>query len=214
VKWSVGKDRKNLRFEYGSLIQGYRVLGFGDWGNAVYAVGRTRNEVKPYFVEAIAEGVTTATWGHVAKTQIWNDIADDNDLRRRARKYAREASAIGKRMAIAFRVKGLLPVDGWDICDSVQFIINDGAVATERYGSGGWWTIWGWEWRWYSDGHDEMTLVTLPRNDDEAPVPDIIPSAPVHNQPEWAVKNGPPAVLIRLDTGRELDTGLKLDSYR
>ena len=84
--------------------------------------------------------------------------------------------------------------DGWDICDSVPVRIQRGVVDTTRYGSG-YWTIWGWTWQSYPDGHADMGLTILPREDTVPPSSDLIPSKPIlSKQDDWVVKAGPPVV--------------------
>jgi len=192
VRSNAGVDRPNIRLSYGSLIQAYRVVGLGDWGDKVYGVGRKRNELKPRFMTMTAPNLDLHDWGEIGKAAVWQDIEDETDLQRRARTMATEISRAGKRIALGLRVGSLLPLDGWNICDNVVIDIDDGTVATAGYGTGGWWTIWGWEWRLYPDGHDDLTLVTKPREDISDPVDDLIPSRPVHIQPEWSVGHGRP----------------------
>jgi hypothetical protein len=195
VRSSAGKDRPNLRFEYGGLVQAYRVMALGDWADKVYGVGRKRNELKPYYAALNAPGVDPADWGEVAKAAVWQDISDTKDLTRRARQMATELSRAGKRIALGLRVHSVMLLDGWSICDNIQLDIEHGSVFTPLYGTDGWWTIWGWEWRLYPDGHDELTFVIKPTEGVGDPVEDLIPSQPIHIQPEWTVAHGPPTPL-------------------
>jgi hypothetical protein len=195
VRSSAGKDRPNLRFEYGGLVQAYRVMALGDWADKVYGVGRLRNQLKPYYQAMDAPGVAISDWGEIAKASVWQDISDVKDLTRRARQQATELSRAGKRIALGLRVHSVALLDGWSICDNILLDIEHGSVATSNYGTAGWWTIWGWEWRLYPDGHDELTLVIKPTEGVGDPVDDLIPSQPVHVQPEWSVAHGPPPPL-------------------
>jgi hypothetical protein len=102
-------------------------------------------------------------------------------------------SKVGKRMALAIRVDSIAVKDGWDICDSVLVDIDRGVVNTLNYGSG-YWTIWGWSWQLYPDGHTDLTLSISPRLDAEAPDGSLIDSDPISTGSEWVVgAGGPPA---------------------
>ena len=47
-----GKDRDNIRLEYGGLVQDFRVVALGDFGTLFYALGRTaKGEVTPFYLD-------------------------------------------------------------------------------------------------------------------------------------------------------------------
>jgi hypothetical protein len=123
---------------------------------------------------------------------VWQDISDVNDLTRKARSLATEMSRAGKRIALGLRTHAVALLDGWALCDNIRLDISHGSVDTMGYGTDGWWTIWGWEWRLYPDGHDELTFVVKPTEGVSEPVTDLIPSSPIHVQPEWTIAHGPP----------------------
>jgi hypothetical protein len=65
--WDVldnpGLDRANLVFQYGGLVQGFRVVPFGNFGTTVYAIGRVLNETLPHYIKQAAPGISEATYG-------------------------------------------------------------------------------------------------------------------------------------------------------
>lgn len=211
-----GTNRKALRLEWGGLIQGFRILGFGDFAVKVYGIGREVNELKPHYKSGSAPNMPTATWGNLAKVAVWQDIDDESDLARRVAQLAAESGRVGKRMALGLRVRGLGPFDGWDITDSVPIDIVRGVVDTGHFAPDppgsptaglSWWTIWGTEWRWYPDGHDELTLVVRPREDSNPPDPDLVIAKPFEPTPEWTLAPGAPdAATLSPLTAFYLDT--------
>jgi len=194
-KWRVlndpGLDRDNLRMEYGGLVQGFRTVPFSGWGTAVNAVGRTTLGTKVYSARKVAAGISEATYGAWPTTTMYQDIDDLNDLRRRTAQAAAQVAKVGKLMGIGIRVGSLGIKDMWDICDSVPILIQRGVVDTTRFGSG-YWTIWGWNWQSYPDGHADLNLTLAPRQDTVPPNPDLIPSEPILDTPDFATGVGPP----------------------
>lgn len=191
-----GTSRPALRMEYGGLIQGFRIQAMGDFAVSVLGIGRETGELKPFYKTGTSPGLTTAVWGNLARVAVWQDIDDENDLKRRVDQLAAESGRIGKRMALGLRVHGLGPFDGWDLTDSVPIDIVRGVVDTGHYAPDvdglSWWTIWGTEWRLSPDQHDELTLVVRPREDALPPDPDLVVSKPFVPTPEWTLGHGAP----------------------
>jgi hypothetical protein len=195
-----GTNRKALRLEWGGLVQGFRIQAFGDFAVRVLGIGREVNELKPHYATGNAPNMSTSTWGNLARVAVWQDIDDEADLQRRVDQLAAESARVGKRMALGLRVRGIAPFDGWDLTDSVPIDIVRGVVDTGNFApdpSGetaglSWWTIWGTEWRWYPDGHDELTLVVRPREDSNPPNPDLVVGKPFVPTPEWTMAPGAP----------------------
>ena len=206
-KWRVvynpGIDRPNIRLEYGGLVQGFRTIPFSNWGTAVDAIGRTVTGTKVYSARAVGVGINEGLYGAFPTTTMHQDIDDSNDLQRRANQEAAKVSKVGKMLGVGIRVGSLTVKDGWDICDSVKVDIKRGVVDTTRFGSG-YWTIWGWTWNSYPDGHSNMVLSLAPREDNTPPNPDLIPSSPILSTPEWQLEEVPPTVdddgIFWLDT--------------
>ena len=194
-KWRVlndpGINRDNLRLEYGGMVQGFRTVPFSGWGTAVHATGRTVLGTKVYSDRKVAPGIDETIYGAWPTTTMYADIDDLNDLRRRTAQAAAQVAKVGKLMALGIRVGSLDIKDSWDICDSVPVHIKRGVVDTTRFGSG-YWTIWGWSWQSYPDGHSDTNLVLAPRQDTVAPDPDLIPSEPILDTPDFATGTGPP----------------------
>ena len=128
-------DRDNLRLEYGSLVQGFHVIPFGQWATKVHGIGRTTDGVKPFYATAKAPGIDETVWGSYPHVNVWSDLEDANDLQRRTNQAAVSVAKIGKRMALGIRVDSLDVKDGWDITDSVPVKIVRGVVDTTRFGS-------------------------------------------------------------------------------
>ena len=190
VRDAPGKDRPNMRLQYGGLVQGFRIIGFGQWGTKAYGIGRGKSTEVYYDIEP-APGISEGIYGTVPQVSLWPEVVDENDLKRRTKQVARTIAKVGKRMALGLLVDGLDVKDGWDLTDNIPVDIVRGAIDTSRFGSG-YWTIWGWSWQSYPDGHSDMTVSVLPREDDVAPNPDLIPSLPIHTTPEWGFGFGPP----------------------
>ena len=189
---NVGSDRDNIRLEYGSMLQGYRVVAMDEFVNLVYGIGKEPNKLKPHFSKVAAPNVAQSDWGSIGKSAFYPDVVDRQDLTRRTRAEAIRASRVGKRMALALRVDGLDIWDGYDLLDNIPITIDDGVVDTSQYGSG-YWTIWGGEYRVYPDGHDEVSLIVRPKGDGAAIDTDLITTDPIHAQAEWTVGSGAPA---------------------
>jgi hypothetical protein len=194
-----GIDRPALRMEYGGIIQGFRIIALGDFSVAVLGVGRKVSGLEVFY-QTGTSALSQATWGNLTKAAVWQDVDDANDLKRRATQMASEASRVGKRLALGFRVASISPFDGWDLTDSVPVSIERGVVNTNLYApdtSGewiglSWWTIWGCEWRFNPDGHDELTMVMRPREDKNTASSDLLVAKPFYPVPEWRVGHGPP----------------------
>jgi len=98
----------------------------------------------------------------------------------------------GKALRFGIRVGAFDIKDGWDITDDIPVRIKRGVVDTSRYGSG-YWTIWGWVWQSYPDGHSDLDLVIGPREDATPLNPDLIPSLPIFStDQQWQVGYGKP----------------------
>lgn len=209
-----GADRNSLRMSYGSLLQNFRVIAMGeDHATRVNAVGTRVNSVKPRYYMWPEEGGTdflTNTFGNLQRVEIWDDIADVNDLKRRTRQLRSEASKVGKRIRLAIRVHGVLPFDGYDLTDNFPLDIDRGIVETAQYGSG-YWTILGLEYRIFPDGHDELTWAIKPREDDTPPSADLLPSDPMTDWPTTVTPNDVEYVQL---AGAPLPWGtIKTDYY-
>jgi hypothetical protein len=189
-----GVERDNLRMEYGGLVQGFRLIGFGDFATVQHGVGRVRNGFNIFYRTKTADGLTISGadgYGRIEQVDLWETVNDSNDLERRVKQVSAERARIGKRVALGLRVDAVAPLDGYQIGDFIPVHIQRGVVDTEAYGSG-YWTIVGVEYRVFPDGHTETTLVILPREDGVEPDPDIIPSVEVLGGSEWQVDYGRP----------------------
>jgi hypothetical protein len=186
-----GSNKDALRLEFGGLVQGYRIVAYDDYRNKVYAIGIKPNASKPFFLSRVAQGVTLADWGVWGKPELHGDIVDKKDLERRARASANRMSRPGKSIALGIRVRSIDYCDGYDVLDSVPIDIVDGAIDTNNFG-GGYWTIWGINYRVYDDEHDELTWILRPKGDSSDFDPDLITSEPEAISSEWAWGSGAP----------------------
>ena len=195
LRKTPGHERNNLKLSYGGLLQNFRVIAMGtDYATRAHGMGTSPSNTKPrYFVHPSAgsSDFLTSTFGNLQRVEIFQDLDDENDLKRRVKQMLKESSKVGQRINMAIRVHGINPWDGYDLTDQIPIDIDYGVVNTEAYGSG-YWTIWGLEWRLFPDGHDELTWAVRPREDLEDPDPSLVPSRPIHDEPEWALGNGPP----------------------
>ena len=192
LKENAGRVRENMRLRYGELVQGYRVMAMGDFASRVYGIGRITNEIRPRFKATSVPGISMATWGRTERVAIWDDLADEHDLQRRVNQLAQELGKVGKRVALGLRVTGIEPLDGYNLLDHVPLEIKHGVVDTTKYGSG-YWTIHAVEWRMFPDGHQDTTLVVLPREDDVPPDSNLIDANPVSGGDEWTSGAGLPS---------------------
>ncbi len=189
-----GTTRDNLRLEFGSLVQGFRIIPMGDFASRAHGVGREPYATKPWYFRYPVVGSPlplSEDFGSISKANVWEDVIDRNDLKRRVQQMYSEYSAIGKRVALGLKVHGLGFRDGYTLCDDVPLDIDSGIVNTNAWGTG-YWTIWGHEYRVYPDGHDELTLVLRPKESLVPQVPDIADSDPIPRDPSTDVGCGPP----------------------
>ena len=140
-------------------------MALGDFGTRVLGIGQKRGEVKVYRARSAQSALTEAQWGRRAKTRFYPTSSTSNDLQRRVNEDANRA--VEGRQADGAGASGptcCAPFDGWDIGDNIVDRHRTGAWSTPaQYGSGGYWTIYGVEWRYYPDGHTDLTLTILPK---------------------------------------------------
>jgi hypothetical protein len=168
-----GVDRKGIRLTYGGMVQGFNIIGFGDFASRAYGIGRTLKGSELFYKVAGAPGTSPSHYGSIETVDFYDNVHDKNDLLRRVKQRAASMGRVGKRVAIGLKVEGMRPFDGYDIADSVIVDIKRGIIDTMRYGSG-LWMIHGVEWRVFPDGHDELTLVVLPKEDGVAADKDLL----------------------------------------
>lgn len=194
-----GEERPELRLEYGSLVQGFEVIPFGDFAVRVHGVGHKPLEAKPLYRVHTADGVDIQTWGDISKVRLWNEVEHGDDLSKRVLEEAANAARIGKRVAVGIRVRGLDPLDRWRVGDQIPLAIKRGPIDTRYWTPDerdddvalSWWRIWGWEWRVATGGNDELSLVLLPRVDSAKPLDDtddhpfLAHVARYQDDPDW-----------------------------
>ena len=185
VEDNPGTDRTNIRLEYGGLVQGYRTIPFGDFGTRVLAIGKTPIGFQIEYTTVPTPPPTgelstynETRYGNLPKIMFEQDIADRNDLKRRAARFAQEVGAIGKQVGLGLRVDALAIKDGWDICDSFPVVIERGPVDTSTWPTN-MMTAWGWALTVGDNGHTEIVLPLQPKADEAEPDAGIIGSDPV-----------------------------------
>ncbi len=219
VEDAPGQVRDNLRLRYGELVNGYRVVVFGDgWASVMHGVGRTREGMRVLYKTANAPGIDQSVWGRFARAVILENVSDENDAMRRTKQNAIKYSKFGQGTAIAIRTNFLKPRDGYDVTDDFPLDIVHGAVNTDNYGSG-YFTCWAIAWEAGDNGSHEVTLTLSPREDTSAPDDDLIDSHNISGQPEWQVGWVPPdssqlsQIMLALDTGLLMDDDLLMDTF-
>lgn len=195
VESDPGVQRDNLRLRYGELVNGYRVIVFGDsWASVTHGIGRTREGTRVMYKTASAPGIDPRVWGNIERAIMVDNVSDELDLTRRLKQEAIKSGKLGQQMAIAVRVSFLKPLDGYNICDALPVQIVHGAVNTANYGSG-YFNIWAVAWEAGDDASQQVILTLLPREDETAPAEDIVDATEIHTQTEWQIGWTPPDPL-------------------
>lgn len=197
IEDAPGQVRDNLRLRHGELVNGYRVVLFGDqWSSVLHVIGRTREGIRILYKTASAPGLDQAIWGRFARAIILDNVSDENDAARRVRQGAIKFGKFGQGVALAVRSGFLRPREGYDVTDDFPVDIRHGAVNTDNYGSG-YWTCWAVEWTASDNGEQNTTLTLMPREDTTSPDADLIDSVPLSTQPEWQIGWDVPGPLAR-----------------
>jgi len=187
VQDDPGVIRDNLRLRYGELVQGYRVVFFGqDWASHVAGIGRTRDGIRVLYKKANAPGIDEAIWGRFARAQIVDGVSDENDLTRRVNQLATHAGKLGKQMGLGLRTGMLQPLDGYDVCDIFPVYIKHGSIDTTAFGSG-YWAAMAVTWESGDEGQQTTVLTLQPREDATAPSSDLLVIQPISTQAEWQI---------------------------
>lgn len=192
-----GVIRSDLAMYYGELAQGYRVIIFGDnWANVQHVIGRNRDGVKVVYktIENQTFQPSQSVYGRIATVAVMDGVQDQNDLTRRGLQAAIQSAKLGKQIAIGIRTEHLAPLQGYDVCDVFPLKIVDGAIDTDRFGSG-YWANMAVAWEATDIGQQSLVLTFMPREDSVAPDADLIPSQPMSTQPEWQLGWVPPDPL-------------------
>lgn len=203
-EWIVQDDpgvaRDNLRLRYGELVQGYRVIPFGnEWATSVAAVGRDKDGVKVRYVKQVAQGIDEAVWGRWMVAEFLDGVADGLDFIRRAKQSVAVRSRLGKKVALGLRSGSLQPRDGYDLLDKFPVDIEHGSVSTAAFGHNGYWVAVGITWQALERGDLNTTLTLQPFEAGSAPSADLLVSIPISTQKEWQIGwTPPPAVATSL----------------
>lgn len=201
-----GTTRSDLAMYYGELVQGYRVIAFGDqWANVMNVVGRDKNGSKVVYKTWANQPFqpSTSTYGRIATVAVMDGVQDQLDLNRRGLQAAIGSAKLGKNIAIGIRTQFLQVLQGWDVCDVFPMRIADGAVDTTHFGSGNWSALAA-AWEATDIGEQSLVITFVPREDATAPDPNLIPSQPVSTQPEWQLGWAPPDIT-KVSATRWLD---------
>jgi hypothetical protein len=188
VQDAPGVVRDNLRFRYGELVQGYRIVAFGsDWATTVHGIGRLKDGVKVLYDKKSAIGIDEATWGRFTQVRVFDGVADANDLKRRLQQAANTAGHLGKQVGLGIRSGVIQPKDGYEVCDIFPIDIEDGSVSTAAFGSG-YWVAVGVTWETNAqDGKQNTYLTFQPREDAEEPDEDLLVLQPISEQAQWQI---------------------------
>jgi hypothetical protein len=192
-----GTIRNDLAMYYGELVQGYRLIVFGDaWANVEHVVGRNRDGAKVVYQTISGKPFqpSTSTYGRVATVAVMDGVQDQIDLNRRGLQAAVQSAKLGKNVAIGIRTQYVAPLQGWDVCDVFPLRIVDGALDTDALGSG-YWAAYAAAWEATDIGQQSLVITFMPREDTSAPDPDLLKSQPISTQPEWQLGWTPPDPL-------------------
>jgi len=193
-----GTLRSDLAMYYGELVQGYRIIAFGDgWGNVQHVIGRNRDGLKVVYntISGQAFQPSTSTYGRIANVVVFDGVNDQNDLNRRGLQAAIQSAKLGKNIAIGIRTEFLKPLQGWDITDTFPLTIKDGAIDTTQFGSGIW-AAYAAAWEATDIGEQSLVITFLPREDSSAPNANLLQSSPISPQAEWQLGWVPPDPLV------------------
>jgi len=193
VQDNPGVVRDNLRMRYGELVQGYRVVAFGDqWATRVAGIGRAKDGIKVMYSQKAAPGISEVTWGRFTRVQLFDGVSDPADFARRIQQATVSGSKLGRNMGLGLRSGVLQPKDGYDICDNFPISIEHGSVSTAAFGSG-YWTCVGITWQVTAqDGKQDTTLSFQPREDGTPPAAGLLTLQPISTQAEWQIGWTPP----------------------
>ena len=188
VQDAPGQNRDNLRMRYGELVQGYRVVAFGnDWATRIHGIGRGKDGIKVLYDKMTGAGIPEATWGRFTQVRMFDGVSDANDLKRRIKQAATQSGKLGKNIGLGLRSGVLQPKDGFDVCDLFPLDIEDGSVSTGAFGSG-YWACVGVTWECAAkDGKQNTTLSFQPKEDTVAPDSDLLTLQPLSTQKEWQI---------------------------
>jgi len=193
---SPGSLRSNLRMRYGELVQGYRIMPFGDdWATRVDAIGRDKDGLKVRYSSQQAPGMDEATWGRWDYPTFIDGISDGSDLARRGKQLAVSISLLGRKLGLGLRSGVLQPRDGYDLMDRFPVEIQHGSIDTTAYGHDGEWIVMGITWQALQRGDLNTTLTLLPKESGTSPSADLLVTQPISSQREWQVGWAPPNPL-------------------
>lgn len=197
VQDNPGQVRDNLRMRYGELVQGYRVVAFGDqWATRVAGIGRAKDGIKVMYEQKKAAGISEGTWGRFTRVQLFDGVSDPADFARRIQQATIAGSKLGRNVGLGLRSGVLQPKDGYDICDNFPISIEHGSVSTAAFGSG-YWTCVGITWQVSAqDGKQDTTLSFQPREDTTPPSEDLLTMQPISTQAEWQIGWTSPNPLV------------------
>ena len=189
-----GQVRTDLALYYGELVQGYRLIIFGDgWANVQHVVGRNRDGAKVVYktISGKAFQPSTSQFGRIATVAVMDGVQDQLDLNRRGLQAAMQSAKLGKNIAIGIRTEFLPVLTGWDVTDVFPVAIKDGSIDTDALGSGFWWAA-ACAWEGTDVGEQSLVITLLPREDASAPDGSLLGSQPISPQPEWQLGWTPP----------------------
>lgn len=193
-----GTIREDLAMYYGELVQGYRIIVFGEgWANVQHIVGRNRDGAKVVYKTISNQPFqpSQSIYGRIATVAVMDGVQDQADLNRRGLQAAIQSAKLGKNVAIGIRTEYLAPLQGWDVCDVFPLAIQDGAIDTDNFGSG-YWAAFAGAWEATDIGQQSLVITFLPREDSSEPDPDLLESSgSISTQPEWQLGWAPPDPL-------------------
>lgn len=209
VQDDPGVERDDLRLKFGEIVQGYRVVAFGeDWASRISGIGRAKDGIKVMYKTASAPGIDEEVWGRFSQVRMIDGVSDENDLTRRVRQAALHAGKLGKNVAVGLRSGVIGPEDGYTLCDQFPVSIEHGSVSTAAFGSG-YWSVVGVTWTVDTKTDKQDTVLTLaPREDSTPPSEDLLLLQEISPQKEWQIGWTPPPATATAAQWLDQDTGI------
>jgi hypothetical protein len=220
VAANPGVARNNMRLRYGELVQGYRVIPFGNnWGTRVSAIGRQHQGVKLWYKTATSPGINEAVYGRINKATVIDDVSDGADMQRRVAQAAAKQGRLGLQVAVGIRTGMMSPLDGYNLCDMFPLHIQHGVVDTTQWGTNGYWVAYATTWEVGDKNEQTLGLTLQPLETNTPPSRDLTKSSVISPQKEWAIGWEPPNPLnvqskywLDQNTGkvykRDIDSGI------
>jgi hypothetical protein len=153
-----GTEKAAVRLVLGGQILDFRFSpGFAELRTQNNGIGVKREGATVlYSAQTIG---APATYGDLEMVSLYTDLINQTELNSRTLATAKDAYYRSQRLYISLAQGHTVPMDGWDIGDSIRISVERGIVDIVDE----WYTIWGWEWIGRNDGSESLFLDVQPR---------------------------------------------------